>query len=317
MELSKQSSPFYETKATTIILLYALTLGLYAHYWHYQNWKAIQIRSGDLSLSPLLRGFFYPFFILSLISILRDSSVIAGIKPGTVKVSVGVLYLVLSLLAWFVTAELYALVFLLSLPPVFLLQRKASVINQAALKYSDHSNSGLTGDSAFQVSFGSASMLNKPFNSQGFILPYQYTFELAIFVVVSITSVAFALRDAEIAFAKAKLSEALMLAAAAKVDAGEAYALKGRWSDQNFDYLLGGFGSSITHGVSVSSSGAIHVELKQQPPFTQGDLLSFLIKYDGFTGPMHVNRWQCKGGVGEQVGTRTINKVFLPSVCRG
>lgn len=66
-ETSAIKQEFYIVSRSKFIVLYLSTLGVYANYWSYRNWKHYKLKN-DESLWPVVRGFFDIFFVYSLFS---------------------------------------------------------------------------------------------------------------------------------------------------------------------------------------------------------------------------------------------------------
>lgn len=311
-------NPYYETRTTTLVVLYIATLGLYEHYWHYKSWKAIQYTSGDLSISPFLRAVFYPFFILSLISVIKGSTHVAGIKPGCAQWWFGVAYVLVSLVSWSFSVEVFFFVFIFSLLAVCGLQSKASEINRVIVQRHRRLEQGLARTNARKKKgVGLTGVSQRQHQYQNFLIPHKFTIEFSTFVIVLGVCTSFALHNAERFFAKAKLTEVFMAVTVVKAEIGELYGLTGGWREQNVDYVLGGYGSSVVDGVSSSVDGGLHFKLNQEAPFKEGDILSFFVDQEVYSGPMHINRWHCNRQQGNQMNKTSVRDEFLPSVCRG
>lgn len=56
---------YYQAKVPVVLLLSIFTLGMYAYWWHYQNWRLIK-RQANLDVIPFIRAYFYSFFCYSL-----------------------------------------------------------------------------------------------------------------------------------------------------------------------------------------------------------------------------------------------------------
>ncbi|MEB0207655.1 hypothetical protein [Pseudomonas sp. CCC3.1] len=55
----------YTVAVPKFLLLYLMTGGVYLFYWSYRNWAAYKKNTGA-AITPLVRGLFWPFFILDL-----------------------------------------------------------------------------------------------------------------------------------------------------------------------------------------------------------------------------------------------------------
>jgi hypothetical protein len=310
--------PFYETKATTLVLLHFVTLGFYGHYWHYKNWRIIQQNSGDLTLSPILRGIFFPFFIIPLVSVIKGSAEISGLKQGVARTSFAVVYLILSLAGLDIDHPYYVLLLIASFLPMYLLQRKNSEINNQFLENQTDSASNKTGAHFIEAQQARAGQISRRrWNYRDFILPYKFTIEVSTFVIVMLAGVAFALHDAERAYAKTKLVDILSSLSAAKTEVAETYAYTGIWLEKDLSYLFGDSGSQLVQRISSTPGGSIHYELSESAPFRQGDILSFTIKESEYVGPMHINSWECNSRNGPADNKTTLIEDYLPSICRG
>lgn len=62
---SGQAPPFYVVGATKFAVLYLATLGTYALYWFYRNWRLYRDASGE-DVWPVARAIFSVFFIHAL-----------------------------------------------------------------------------------------------------------------------------------------------------------------------------------------------------------------------------------------------------------
>jgi len=309
---------FYENKTLVLVLLYIITLGFYENYWHYKNWKIIKQNSGDLSISPILRGLFFPFFILSLISVLKGSAELAKLPQGVAKTSFGIMYIIVSLLSMSSNDLLYWFAFLFSLIPLYFLQRKASQINESLIEEVELPNSVLkeiTPPVKKDRFIGLG--VSKQFEYRSYNISNRYSIELSTVVIVLAVCSSVSMKHTEHAFAKAKLTEVLSSVSVLKAELGEVYALTGKWQIGDYDYVSGGYGSSIVSHISSSSDGGFHFELKEDKPFNQGDILSFTLKQPDYNGPMHINTWKCNGDNGSSGNRTTISTQFLPSICRG
>lgn len=60
-----QEMMFYVVSRRKFLLLFLATMGMYAIYWTYRNWRAYKAASGE-SLWPAVRGVFLVFFTHSL-----------------------------------------------------------------------------------------------------------------------------------------------------------------------------------------------------------------------------------------------------------
>ena len=56
---------FYTVAIPKFLLLYLMTGGVYMFYWSYRNWATYKKTTGA-AITPLIRGLFWPFFILEL-----------------------------------------------------------------------------------------------------------------------------------------------------------------------------------------------------------------------------------------------------------
>lgn len=69
--------PLYVVSVTKFVLLYLLTGGGYIFYWSYRNWACFK-GIGGAPIMPLMRGLFWPFFILELFDNIQRSLDIRG-----------------------------------------------------------------------------------------------------------------------------------------------------------------------------------------------------------------------------------------------
>ena len=69
--------PLYVVSVTKFVLLYLLTGGGYIFYWSYRNWACFK-GVGGAHIMPLMRGLFWPFFILELCDNIQRSLEIRG-----------------------------------------------------------------------------------------------------------------------------------------------------------------------------------------------------------------------------------------------
>jgi hypothetical protein len=310
--------PFYESKATTIVLLYLVTLGFYEHYWHYKNWKTIQRNSGDLTLSPILRGIFFPFFIIPLISVIKGAAETASLKQGIARTSFGVVYIFLFFVRLSIDNPYYLLSLIFFVLPLWLLQRKNSQINCYFLENKTELKGSVTTAPSIEAQPVSPRQIAKKHsNYRDFILPEKFTIELSTFVIVMAIGLSFALHDAERAYAKMKLTDIMSFISVAKIDLAETYAFTGEWMETDLNYLFRDSGSRLIKSVWSSSNGSIHFELKEYNPFKEHDALSFVIKGSDNTSPIHINRWECNPKNNPAENRTTLIEDYLPSICRG
>jgi len=316
--------PFYSNKTVTIVLLYIFTLGLYEHYWHYRNWKIIRENSGDLSISPILRGLFFPFFIFSFISVLKGSAELSKISIGVARSSFAFVYTLVALLKNSFSNEADLVVFIFSVLPLYFLQVK---INEIIFCMSGERSRPKTISERLKntVTFNKENIPlggahKKIMQHKGYEIPNRYTIEFSVFVLVFVIGTYLALRDSEHAIAKAKLTEVFSFVSAMKVEMSEIYALRGTWPEkQQFDYLSGSNGTELIKKAFSTEDGSFHFELRDESPFNNGNILSFPLKSINDDSPYKINNWTCNAQDIANYGTNltTVERRFLPSICRG
>ena len=315
---NQPTHPFHEQDAIVVVLLTLVTFGFYQHYWHYRSWKTIQRVSGDTTFSPLLRGLLFPFFIISLVAVVRGSADIHGVSRGIARTSFAVIYTVVAFFGGG-TETLYALIlaavaaFLL-----YLLQTKTAQINRVSQERdTPHKEQAGSASHNFPSSTRAPEIVRADYRHLYFKLPHRLTIELSTFVVVLMTCLAVAFNDAEKFIAKVRLLDVLAFSSNARTDVAEIYGLTGNWPETDLDYLLDNVGSPIIRDISSYANGIIHFRLTDTPPFSEDDALTFSPQAPEQRGPIRIHRWQCKAEPAADKSRPSDINNYLPSICRG
>lgn len=67
----KGSVQYFPVTITKLVVMWALTFGLYGVYWLYKNWKYIRDRDGS-DIMPKARAFFFPFWLYPMHADLKN-----------------------------------------------------------------------------------------------------------------------------------------------------------------------------------------------------------------------------------------------------
>ena len=127
------------------------------------------------------------------------------------------------------------------------------------------------------------------------------------------------MHDSEHAIAKAKLAEVFTFVSVMKIEMSEIYALRGTWPEQQFDDISGSNGTGMIKRAFSTKDGSFHFELGDEPPFNNGDIVSFPLKSLKNDSPYQINNWTCSDQDIASIETNltTVERRFLPSICRG
>lgn len=101
IQLTSSNPVYYQAKAPVVLLLSIFTLGIYAYWWHYQNWRLIK-RQANLDVIPFIRTYFYSFFCYSLFDRIADTVSTVQLRGGFALRLLAVLTVLCSLLTPFV-----------------------------------------------------------------------------------------------------------------------------------------------------------------------------------------------------------------------
>jgi hypothetical protein len=117
---------YFTVGTLKLTLMVVATLGIYALYWFYRNWKVIRDRD-RLRISPLWRAFFGALWTFSLGSRFNEDATERNIGIRLPVMTLGVLYLLLQLLGR--APPPYSLLAFLSFMPLVPFDRAARRLN--------------------------------------------------------------------------------------------------------------------------------------------------------------------------------------------
>jgi len=95
-EDTKSSYHFYVVSKKKLSILFILTLGLYAIYWFYVNWRNQRDYNGA-SVIPFLRAIFYIFFTHSLFEIIEKAAKVKDQSYNWASQSQATFYILLAI----------------------------------------------------------------------------------------------------------------------------------------------------------------------------------------------------------------------------
>lgn len=153
---------FYVVSLKKFLLLFGLTMGVYASYWMYKNWRFYKDATQE-QLMPIARGIFIVFFIHSLFDRVQEKASRDGIvldwNRSSLATGLVVLYIVGNLAGRLIdkvfNASLAELISFGALVPIGILLIKAqAAINAACGDQDGLSNSQFTGANIFWMLLG-------------------------------------------------------------------------------------------------------------------------------------------------------------------
>lgn len=159
---TSDETPFYVVSTTKFSVLYLSTVGLYAVYWFYENWRRYRVASGE-SIWPVARAIFSIFFIHRLFEkvndqIVRDRATTdwGYVSHATVLVICFIVSTVLDRLAGKgIGSPTTDLLGILMLVPLWLLQLRAQrYINLACKDEAGSGNARFTAANYAWITFG-------------------------------------------------------------------------------------------------------------------------------------------------------------------
>ena len=89
--------PFFPVATHKFVLLSLTTLGFYQLFWCYQQWKRIQIATGE-SISPFWRAVWAPLWGFSLFARIHRRGVVEGLEVEWASGFLGTVFLLLSMM---------------------------------------------------------------------------------------------------------------------------------------------------------------------------------------------------------------------------